>query len=171
MSKDLIDALRSLTKPNNDGYSKVCKVDKIDLTDNTCYCIPINGDADIVGVRIIANQDNGFLLVPEVDSVVVVSFLSDSSAYVSMTSKLSEIQLNGKNYDGLVKINDLVDKLNALENKVNSIISTFNTHTHPYVNVSSPATTSPSTSPITGTLTPTQKIDLENSTVKQGNGS
>ena len=88
-----------------------------------------------------------------------------------MTSKLSEIQLNGKNYDGLVKINDLVDKLNALENKVNSIISTFNTHTHPYVNVSSPATTSPSTSPITGTLTPTQKIDLENSTVKQGNGS
>ena len=80
MSKDLIDALRSITKQNNDGFSKVCTVDSVDLTNLTCYCVPINGDADIQEVRLMANIDNGFLLIPEVDSVVVVSFLSDSSA-------------------------------------------------------------------------------------------
>ena len=92
MSKDLIDALRSITKQNNDGFSKVCTVDSVDLTNLTCYCVPINGDADIQEVRLMANIENGFLLIPEVDSVVVVSFLSDSSAYVSMVSKVSEIQ-------------------------------------------------------------------------------
>ncbi len=36
-----------------------------------------------------ANIDNGFLLIPEVNSIVVVSFLSDSSAYVSLVSKVN----------------------------------------------------------------------------------
>jgi hypothetical protein len=170
MSKDLRDALRSLTKPNNDGYSKVCTVDSVNTTDNTCYCIPINEDADITEVRLIANADTGFLIVPKVGSIVVVSFLSDSSAFVSMFSEISEIQLNGTNYDGLVKVQDLTDKLNNLENKVNTIINTYNSHTHPYLNVTTPATTSPSASLVAGTLTPTIQTEIENITVKQGNG-
>ena len=112
MSKELRDALKKLTKPNNDGYSKVCTVDSVDLVNRTCYCIPINEDADITEVRLMANIDNGFLLIPEVNSVVVVSFLSDSSAYVSMVSKVSEIQLNGTNYGGLIIVAELTEKLN-----------------------------------------------------------
>ena len=119
MSKDLRDALRSLVKPNNDGFAKVCTVDSIDLVNLICYCIPLNGDADLVGVRLMANIDNGFLLIPAVDSIVVVSFLSDSSAYVSLVSKVSEVHLNGKNFDGLVKINEQTAKLNQLVNKNN----------------------------------------------------
>lgn len=169
MSKELRDALRSLVKPNNDGFSKVCTVDSVDLTTLTCYCVPLNDDADIINVRLMANIDNGFLLIPEVDSIVVVSFLSDSSAYVSLVSKVSEVHLNGKNFDGLVKINDLVEKLNNLENIVNTIISTYNAHTHVASSFGTPTTTP--VAPVTGTLTPTIKADLENITILQGDGS
>ena len=169
MSKDLRDALRSLVKPNNVGFAKVCTVDSVDLTTLTCYCVPLNDDADIINVRLMANIDNGFLLIPEVDSIVVVSFLSDSSAYVSLVSKVSEVHLNGKNFDGLVKVNDLVQKLNNLENKVNTIISTYNAHTHVASSFGTPTTTP--VAPVTGTLTPTIKQDLENITILQGDGS
>jgi hypothetical protein len=169
MSKELRDALRSLVKPNNDGFAKVCTVDSIDLDKLICYCIPLNGDADLVGVRLMANIDNGFLLIPEVNSIVVVSFLSDDSAYVSLVSKVSEVNLNGKNFDGLVKVNDLVEKLNNLENKVNTIISIYNAHTHVASSLGTPTTTP--VAPVTGTLTPTIKADLENTTILQGDGS
>lgn len=169
MSKELRDALRSLVKPNNDGFSKVCTIDSVDLTTLTCYCMPLNGDADIINVRLMANIDNGFLLVPEVESIVVVSFLSDDSAYVSLVSKVSEIQLNGKNFDGLVKVQELTDKLNALENKVNDLITACQSQ----VVTLAPSGTFPLASFFTSVtpLTPTQQTDIENITVKQGDGS
>lgn len=170
MSKELRDSLRKLTTPNGNAYSKVCTVDSVDLVNLTCYCIPINDDADITEVRLMANIDNGFLLVPEVDSIVVVSFLSDSSAYVSLVSKVSEIQLNGTNYGGLVRITELVNKLNNLENAFNQHITLYNLHTHAGV-TSGTSTTSPVVVADTQTLTPTTEIDLENETVLHGNGN
>lgn len=163
-------AIRELTKTDDVLYSVLCKVKSVDTTNNTCDCEPINGDADLLEVRLMAQSTDGFLIIPTVNSTVVVTMINKYTGYVAMFSGIEKIKLNGDNYDGLVKIGDLVDKLNALENKVNSIINTFNTHTHPYVNVSTPATTSPSTSPVAGTLTPTQQTELENTTCLHGNG-
>jgi hypothetical protein len=169
MSKELRDSLRKLTTPNSNAYSKVCTVDSVDLVNLTCYCIPINDDADITEVRLMANIDNGFLLIPEVNSIVVVSFLSDSSAYVSLVSKVSEIQLNGTNYDGLVKVQELTDKLNNLENKLNDLITACSSQ----VVTLAPSGTFPLASFFTSVtpLIPTQQIEIENQKVKQGNGS
>lgn len=169
MSKELRDALKTLTKPNNDGYSKVCTVDSVDLVNRTCYCIPINEDADITEVRLMANIDDGFLLIPEVNSIVVVSFLSDSSAYVSLVSKVSEVHLNGTNFDGLVKVQDLTDKLNALENKVNDLITACSSQ----VVTLAPSGTFPLASFFTSVtpLTPTTQTEIENIKIKQGDGS
>jgi hypothetical protein len=169
MSKELRDSLRTLTTPNGNAYSKVCTVDSVDLVNLTCYCIPINDDADITEVRLMANIDNGFLLIPEVNSIVVVSFLSDSSAYVSLVSKVSEIQLNGTNYDGLVKVQELTDKLNNLENKLNDLITACSSQ----VVTLAPSGTFPLDSFFTSVtpLIPTQQIEIENQKVKQGDGS
>ena len=169
MSKDLRDALRSLVKPNNDGFSKVCTIDSVDLTTLTCYCVPLNDDADIINVRLMANIDNGFLLIPEVNSIVVVSFLSDDSAYVSLVSKVSEVQLNGKNFDGLVKVQELTDKLNALENKVNDLITACSSQ----VVTLAPSGTFPLAPFFTSVtpLIPTQQLEIENTTILQGDGS
>jgi len=160
MSKDLRDALRSLVKPNNDGFAKVCTVDSIDLDKLICYCIPLNGDADLVGVRLMANIDNGFLLIPELNSIVVVSFLSDSSAYVSLVSKVSEVQLNGKNFNGLIKIDEQTAKLNQLVNELQAQLVLI-----------SAAIVALGGSYSAGVISTFNKIDYENKTILQGDGS
>jgi hypothetical protein len=116
-----------------------------------------------------ANIDNGFLLIPEVNSIVVVSFLSDDSAYVSLVSKVSEVQLNGKNFDGLVKVQELTDKLNALENKVNDLITACSSQ----IVTLAPSGTFPLAPYFTSVtpLIPTQQLEIENITILQGDGS
>lgn len=160
MSKELRDALKTLTKPNNDGYSKVCTVDSVDLVNRTCYCIPINEDADITEVRLMANIDNGFLFIPEVDSVVVVSFLSDSSAYVALVSKVSEVQLNGTNFNGLIKIDEQTAKLNQLVTELQTQLGLIATGIAAGGGSYTPAT-----------LSTFNKTDYENIKIKQGDGS
>jgi len=169
MSKDLRDAIKKLNTPNNDGFSKACKVDSVDLSTLTCYCLPLNDDADIPNVRLMANANNGFLLIPEVDSIVIVSFLDSSSAFVSMVSKVSEVNLNGKNFDGLVKVQELTDKLNNLEGLVNDLLTALQGVVIPLA----PSGTYPF-APLFGSYTPlipTQQTEIENPTIKQGDGN
>jgi len=72
----------------------------------------------------------------------------------------------GGEFGGLVKVVELTQKLNDLENKVNEIITTFVTHTHPVISTGAP--TSPTSTPISGNLTISQREDIENINVKHG---
>lgn len=173
-------ALRRALESISPKYGKVCRVKSVSANPTTglmtCDCEAIEDGTVLEDVRLSAdfNDDTtqaGLILVPKVESIVLVGFLNEADAYLTMVSEVDFVYLNANTYGGLVKIEDLVDKLNNLENKVNTIINTFNTHTHPYVNVASPATTSPSTSPVVGTLTPTTKEMIENDTVQHGNGN
>lgn len=125
MNKDIINAIREISKANKTNYSIVCTVSSIDLTANTCYCVPVNGDADLTEVRLIADNQKGFLLIPEVDSIVIVGFLSDSSSFVSMVSEVSEIQLNGDTFGGLIKIDDLTSSINTMINNINTQLTSI----------------------------------------------
>lgn len=158
------------------AFSVVGTVLSVDTETNTCAVEPIMQAPDLMNISLMpkdpdGNVKKGFLIVPTVGSVVIVALTSPDTGFIAATSEVDEIQLNGDTYHGLVKIEDLVTKLNNLESKVNTIISTFNAHTHPYVNVATPAATSVSATPVTGTLTPTQKADLENTKVLHGNGT
>jgi hypothetical protein len=64
----------------------------------------------------------------------------------------------------MVKINDLVTKINAIENKLNAFMTHYKTHIHPH-----PQGNTLSPSPAFGeqNLTLTQKQDLENEKIKQ----
>lgn len=190
MSKksEIKDAIKKLVeKPS--AYSVVCTVDSIDLSDYTCYCVTKNGSGDIQGVRLQAKTSDGLLIIPEVDSEVVVSFLSDSSAYISMFSEIKEvilittdeinlnsdlINLNGDNYGGLAKTGTVATKFNTLETQENAfkliVTAILN------AGISSPGT------PVTNAslaayfktynvtaITPTTQSELSNSTVKHGN--
>jgi hypothetical protein len=169
-NKSIKEAIRDLVKTDDVLYSVLCKVKSVDTTNNICDCEPINGDADLLEVRLMAQNTNGFLIIPSVDSVVVVTMLNKYTGYVAMFSDVDEIQLNGDNYDGLVRIGELVDKLNNLENAFNQHITTYNTHTHAGVIVG-PYTTAPPVVPDTQVLTPTQQLELENLTCLHGNGT
>jgi len=76
-----------------------------------------------------------------------------------------EVTINDGSEDGLVKIKDLVTKLNNIEKAFNQHITEFNTHTHlDPVSGSLPA---PTTSSTLNLLT-TQQRDLENTKVTHG---
>jgi len=164
---DIKEAIR-LINPQTNNYSIVCKATDIDTVKSICNCTPIDGGAVLVNVRLNASDKDGFKLIPKNNSDVLVTLINNTTGYVAMVSEVDEIHLNGVNEDGIVKVNDLVSKLNNLENKVNALVSFTASHTHPYINVVTPSTTSVTTTPVVGTLTPTVKSNLENQKIKHG---
>lgn len=168
-NRTIKDAIRQLAKTDGVHYSVLCTVKDVDTTNNICDCEPLDGGADLLEVRLMAQNETGFLIVPKVDSVVVVTMLNKYTGYVAMFSEVEEIRLNGDNYKGLVKVDDLVDKINGLENLVNNILTTLKTTTIPLA----PSGTYPF-APLYASLnniTPITTVsDLENTTVKHGNG-
>jgi len=166
VNQDILNSIREANKfimP----YSIVCEV--LAVTGDKCDCSPVNGDADLIDVRLQASTTTGILITPTVGSNVVVSLLSNGSAFVSMYSDIDSIQLNGSNYDGLVKVNDLVTKLNNLENDLNTLKTAFSSWvTVP--NDGGAALKVATASWYAASLTPTVKANIENPLITHGNG-
>jgi hypothetical protein len=156
---------------------KMCKVIAVYTNPGSdamvCDCEPIDKTAIIKNVNLSANypaNKAGFVLAPSVNSIVKVSFTDDQQAFVSMVSEVDFIYLNGNDYGGLVQVQPLVDKINALETLVNGILGALKSTTIPLA--------SSGTYPFAplylayNAITPTtQKADLENTTVIHGAGN
>ena len=178
-SRDIAEAIRALSGMDDLQYeSVICTVSNINKTKMLCDCSPVNGDADFTEVRLNANYKKGFVLVPKNGSVVVVSQVSNEVAYISMVSEVDEILLAGDDNGGIVKVSELTTKLNNLENQLNNLIADLLTIA---VTLTSGGTTpllssvlggliTTNLSNVTTPLTPTQSSELENTTVKHGNG-
>ena len=90
-----------------------------------CYCDvqPVDG-ALLKKVRLNAfeDPDKGLLIVPEDDSYVIVTMLSETDAFVSMFSAIKDIvlnvsgniKINGEKNGPLITIQELTDQLNEL---------------------------------------------------------
>lgn len=166
---DIRQAIQALSGVNDLTFEGIpCTVSNINTTEMTCTCTPINGDAEFFDVLLNADADKGFTLIPANNSVVIVQQTSQATAYVSMVSKVDQIYLAGDANGGLVKVQDLVSKLNALENKVNSLIIACSSQVVTLA-PSGVFALAPFFTSVTP-LTPTQQTELENQTVKHGNG-
>lgn len=153
------------------NYSLVCTVKTIDLTAKTCYCEPLDDSADIQQVRLIAEKTkDGFILIPKLESLVVVTFLSESSAYVSMVSQVDEIHLAGINYGGLAKTLEITDKLNNIEDKINDLITAITGWT-PVANDGGAALKLALSTWLASSLVPTTMNDITSDTVLHGDGT
>lgn len=162
----------------NEFYSTQGTISSVSESNRTCVVTPTNGSPDIQDVRLEADytedtstDSKGFFVVPAVSSLVIVTFLSKDDAFISawteidkIVSKQGEWIFNDGSNDGLVKVIELTDKLNNIENKVNDLISFINSHVH-----TSAAPGSPTTPPVPtftgGTLTTTQKAEIENTDI------
>jgi hypothetical protein len=154
-SRDITEAIKTLSGFDDLQFESVaCKVSNVDANAMTCDCSPINGDANFLDVRLNANYKKGFTLIPKDNSVVIISQLSDATAYVSMVSEVDEIYLAGDANGGIVKATELTTKLNTIENQLN-LIGVW------ALTVTPPLTLPP--------LTPTLATELENNKVKHGN--
>ena len=155
-------------------YCVLCTVNSVDTSERTCEVTPLNGKADLFDVRFQAELSltEGLFIEPKVNSTVLVAFINSVQAAVIMCSEVENIYIdtrgdtvfNGGNNDGMVKVGDLVTKLNNLENKVNDLVTWTATHTHTGV-TPGPGSTGTAVG-IVGTLTPTQQSDLENTKVQ-----
>ena len=161
MSGNLGEIVREIAwNRNTRSFGTPCEVLSVDMDAATIECSPIDGTADYTA-KLQSNATSGLLFVPKVGSIVIVEQTSVNSGYVTMWGEIEEIVFMGGDNKGLVKVSDLVSSLNALENKVNTIINTFNSHTHAGVTTGA-GTSAVSTVLVTGTLQNTTISDLEN---------
>lgn len=165
LNEQIKEAVKELSKKDS-SFSVVCKV--LSVTGDKCDCEPLDGSADLLEVRLQAQTATGILITPVIDSVVIVTMLNKFTGYVSMFSEVESIELNGSNYDGLVRVADLTTKLNNLENKVNSILTAFTTWV--VVPADGGAALKALTTPISTQLTVTTQAEIENKTILHGNG-
>lgn len=168
---EIKSALTEFVKQNSDSNdSLVCTVKSYDSATKTCYCVPVADFADIQQVRI--NPDvnkKGLIVFPKLNSVVLVSFLSDSSAYISMFSEIDEMRLGGDQYGGIAKTEPIATSLNNLENKVNALITAITAWT-PVPNDGGAALKVALTSWLSSTVSPTMLSTITNDTIKHGDG-
>ena len=174
----IADQIKTLVKQAFKGermYSEVCTVVSVDETERTCICQPIDDSAEIPKVRLqaIFDQTVGILNVPKVGSYVIVTFIDKRNSFVSTFTELYKIlittdlvEFNGGSLDGLVTVNELVTKLNNLENDINNLKTAFST----WVTVPNDGGAALKTATATwyaASLTPTVKADLENDKITQ----
>jgi hypothetical protein len=159
-----------------------CSVLQVNQSERTCDCRPLNGDADVFGVRLQTdiNATVGLYQEPEVNSNVIIGFLNKSAAYLILCSAVakfeivigntsfkmdgSTIEMNGGSLGGMVKVNPALAKLNAIETNINLLKSLL----VPWVPVSVDgiALKIIFTAWCASVLTPTTLIDLEDTKVK-----
>lgn len=153
-----------------------CTVTSVDTGARTCDARTLSG-IPISGVRLMAEIDDGLLVIPTIGSVIIVMYTKAVTPFVCQFSSIDRVlvitgdstveikdglvKFNDGSYDGFVKVGELVSKLNALENKVNSMIALYNAHVHASNGV-------PTTSLVTGTLQTTVQADLENTLITHG---
>ncbi len=121
---EIRDAVKALSGFNELRYeSAACIVSEV--TDIDCTCDPIDGTARLFNILFNANNTDGFKLIPQSGSVVIVSLTSNTTGYVSMVSSVDKVYLAGDEHGGVVIVQDLVTKLNALENDLNTLKQAF----------------------------------------------
>lgn len=114
---------------NFEVYSKICAVTAIDKDLNVCDVKPLDGDAEILEVKLTATEGNkdGFIIYPKIESSVIVTFLDKDTAFVSMCTEIDEFIFNGGKNGGLININTLIDELNKNNDILKAIIQGFST--------------------------------------------
>lgn len=172
MNEEIRKAIKTITKDDKEVFGTRCTVKSVNLTKNTCYCLPLDtSKADLVNVQLIADEQTGFLLIPAVNSIVTVEYLSNEQYYVSQFSKLQLIKLNGDANGGLIKVDDWLQSYNTQITTLKTAITAALTSIDASIvalggaSVSSPAFTA-ATASITNVLANT----ITNTTVKHGNG-
>ena len=140
IKSDIRAALITICGGGNTTDVFAATVNSVDLNTRSCSVTKISGEmeCDMPDVALMADVDNGQLIVPKVGSVVMVSnsihiqrplvvmFSEiDSALWVVSNSKFkispSLMQFNDGSNGGLVNVVDLTTKLNNLENDINDL--------------------------------------------------
>lgn len=157
----------------NSLYSKSGIVKSVDEINRTAIITIDNVDYPGIMLQGSIGMTKGLVQIPKVGSQVTVSFQTQTIAFISIFSELTKIlidvdlvQFNGGTLDGLIKINSNVDRLNKIEDDINTLKTSFSTWTP--VPLDGGAALKTATATWYGQqLTKTVKSDIENNKIKQ----
>lgn len=128
--------------------------------------VEIEGKAPAKGA-LIGNADSGVMTVPKEGSVVAVVWASPVTAVVVMVAEVKELRIMGGQLGGMVKVEELVKKLNAVERDLNKLKQVFQDWIPVAQDGGAALKTAVATTWAAQQLTETQKSDIENEKVKQ----
>lgn len=166
---DITKTIQELAGTRNQDEVKLyqCNVNSIDLSKRTANVTTITGTANLTfDALLTAGISDGFVIKPEIGSMVYVLTSKYTLPFIVTFSDITQFDIMGGEFGGLVKVVELTQKLNNLENKVNEIITTFGTHTHTVIMLGAPTATT--ATPIVGNLTVSQRAEIENTKIKHG---
>lgn len=177
INRELGVAIRKLAGTHNADKLTIadCIVSSVDIASRTCVCTPLNDTsvADIQGVRFQSTVDDGVILQPAIGSTVTVLLSTRVSPLIVSYSELDEVfivapkvQFNKGQLGGMVKVIDLVTRMNKIESDNNTLKAAFAAW------VVVPTDGGAALKAITATwaaqqLTPTQRSDIENTEIIQ----
>jgi hypothetical protein len=157
-----------------------------DIPSRTCYCTPISGEAvtDLPNVQLMAEVDDGILLLPTVGSTVFVVYSTHHAPFIALFSEVDQIilisggaqikisntglvQFNDGTYGGLIQIAQLITKLNNLEKDLNTLKTAFTTWV-PVPDDGGAALKAETATWAGDEITLTLQAELENTTVTHG---
>lgn len=149
-------------------YAVNAIVNSVDESARTCVCQVVSGKANniIPDVRLMASADDGFLVIPTIDSNVCIIISDYTDPYITQYSGIDKIIFRGGDLGGIVKVDPLTTKLNNLENLVNDLVVKYNSHVHPVVATGSPS--GPVSVQETTVLTLTDRTEIENKNITHG---
>lgn len=180
-AKELVNVLKGLTATQGAVHAVVVSVDK---SKNSCDVKIDSTEIGQVRLQAVIDVDRkGCRLYPAIDSDVIIEPINDNGGWkvslyseieqvffeigeISLNISASGIILNGGQFGGLVKVEALISKINALESDLNNLKTAFNS----WVIVPSDGGAALKTIAATWSaqlITPlTAKADLENIKVK-----
>ena len=162
--KSIYEAIRMIAKGDGQALCDTGVARNVDAEHGVCD-VEIEGKAPAEGA-LIGNAESGVMVVPKDGSVVAVVWVSKTTAVVVMVAEVEEIRLMGGQMGGLVKVEELVKRLNAVEEDLNNLKQVFQGWT-PVSQDGGATLKTAATTWATQRLTETQKSDIENEKVKQ----
>jgi len=121
MDYNIGDLIAKLADKKEEVYSIICKVSEV--SGEVAELAPLNGDASLFDVKLLAGTSaTPLLITPVVGSTVIATFLSKDTAFVSLYSEIESVQIMGDQFGGLIKIEELIKNLDKLTARVDGII-------------------------------------------------
>lgn len=165
---ELKKAIKKLAENSDEVYSCIAKVVEVNTDERTVDVRPIDGAAEIYGVRLQSSMDSkvGVVSFPKMGSKVIVTFINELTGFVALAEEIEEIQINiGQQSFRLDKkgiaqssaTNDLAKSVDDLFGHMEGILSLLQTFS---VICASPGSPSPSVAPQSLTKVIKKKAEL-----------